>query len=183
MPFVSEEIWQQLKVRKAGESICIAPYPSDAQVDGILLDQVAVVVDEMLIAIRNHRNSRQISPKTTLEGLTVSSKYPWVKEYLPLVQKLGNVGPVSFSDTLEGQVFAGKRLEWTLPREEKEISNEERARLKEELEYTRGFLAQVEAKLSNERFTANAKPELVEKERQKKADAEAKIAALEKLLP
>ena len=52
----------------------------------------------------------------------------------------------------------------------------------EELEYTRGFLAQVEQKLSNERFVANAKPELVEKERQKKTDAEAKIAALEKVL-
>jgi valyl-tRNA synthetase len=73
-------------------------------------------------------------------------------------------------------------LEWALPKEEKDISAEEKERLVQELDYTKGFLAQVEAKLSNERFVANAKPDLVEKERQKKADAEAKIAALEKVL-
>jgi valyl-tRNA synthetase len=183
MPFVTEEIWQQMRQRKPGDSICIASYPSVNQTDEILLEQVAVVVDEMLIPIRNHRNNNQISPKTTLEGLSVSSGNDWVKAYLPMVQKLGNVGSVSFSANPEGLVFAGKRLEWSLPREEKEISEDEKAKLREELEYTLGFLAQVEAKLGNERFVANAKPELVEKERLKKADAEAKIAALEKLLP
>lgn len=182
MPFVTEEIWQQLKPRNAGDSICIATYPTNNGVDDTLLEQVGVVVEEMLIPIRNYRNSHQISPKTTLEGLSVSSKNEWVKGYLTLVQKLGNVGPISFSETLNGQVFAGKRMEWSLPREEKELGEDEKAKLKEELEYTRGFLAQVEAKLANERFVANAKPELVEKERQKKADAEAKIKTLEGLL-
>jgi valyl-tRNA synthetase len=182
MPFVTEEIWHQLAERKAGDSICISTYPTEKQIDTNLLEQVAVVVEEMLIPIRNHRNSNQISPKTTLEGLTISARFDWAKPYLGLVQKLGNVGTISFTETLGGQVFAGKRLEWSLPREEKEVSEEEKAKLREELEYTRGFLAQVEAKLSNERFVANAKPDLVEKERQKKADAEAKILALEKVL-
>jgi valyl-tRNA synthetase len=117
-----------------------------------------------------------------LEGLTISAKYDWAKAYFPMVQKLGNVGDYRFEETLNGQIFAGKRLEWSLPKEEKEISSEERQKLVEELEYTRGFLLQVDQKLSNERFVANAKPDLVEKERQKKADAEAKIAALEKVL-
>jgi valyl-tRNA synthetase len=69
-----------------------------------------------------------------------------------------------------------------LPKEDKEISAEERQKLEAELEYVKGFLVQVDQKLSNERFVANAKPEMVEKERQKKADAEAKIAALETVL-
>jgi valyl-tRNA synthetase len=55
---------------------------------------------------------------------------------------------------------------------------EERAAQEKELAYLQGFLASVDAKLSNERFVANAKPELIEKERQKKADAEQKIAML-----
>jgi valyl-tRNA synthetase len=182
MPFLSEEIWQQLKERKEGESICIAPYPSEVQIDQVLLDQVQVLVDEMLIPIRNHRNANQISPKTTLEGLTISSTYSWASAYFPLVQKLGNVGPYEFSETLTGQIFAGKRLEWSLPKEEKEISDEERQKLQAELDYVLGFLVQVDQKLSNERFVSNAKPEMVEKERQKKADAEAKIAMLKKVL-
>jgi valyl-tRNA synthetase len=69
-----------------------------------------------------------------------------------------------------------------LPKEEKELSAEEKQKLVEELAYIKGFLLQVDQKLGNERFVANAKPDLVEKERQKKADAEAKIAALEKVL-
>lgn len=182
MPFVTEEIWQQLKDRNAGESICTASYPTHSPIDQNLLDQVNVLVEEMLIPIRNYRNSNQISPKTTLEGLTISSQYDWVKTYFPIVQKLANVGSFQFTDHLNGQIFAGKRLEWALPKEEKDISAEEKERLVQELDYTKGFLAQVEAKLSNERFVANAKPDLVEKERQKKADAEAKIAALEKVL-
>jgi valyl-tRNA synthetase len=182
MPFISEEIWQQLKERKAGESICISAYPTDLQVDNTLLDQIQVLVDEMLIPIRNYRNSNQISPKTALVGLMISSKYEWAKAYFPMVQKLGNVADYQFSETLSGQIFAGKRLEWALPKEEKELSAEEKQKLVEELAYIKGFLLQVDQKLGNERFVANAKPDLVEKERQKKADAEAKIAALEKVL-
>ncbi len=182
MPFISEEIWQELKERKSGESICISPYPSGKDVDTQLLDQIQVLVDEMLIPIRNYRNSNQISPKTPLTGLTISSKYNWAKAYFPMVEKLGNVADYQFSETLSGQIFAGKRLEWSLPKEEKEISDSDRQKLLEELEYTKGFLSQVNQKLENERFVANAKPEMVEKERQKKADAEAKIASLENVL-
>ena len=182
MPFISEEIWQELKERKAGESICISPYPFGKEVDTQLLDQIQVLVDEMLIPIRNYRNSNQISPKTPLTGLTISSKYNWAKAYFPMVEKLGNVADYQFSETLSGQIFAGKRLEWSLPKEEKEISDSDRQKLLEELEYTKGFLSQVNQKLENERFVANAKPEMVEKERQKKADAEAKIASLENVL-
>jgi len=182
MPFISEEIWQELKERKAGESICVAAYPSGKEIDNTLLDQIQVLVDEMLIPIRNYRNSNQISPKTSLTGLTISSKYAWAKTYFPVVQKLGNVTDYQFSETLSGQIFAGKRLEWALPTEDKEISVDERQKLLVELTYIKGFLTQVEQKLGNERFVANAKSDLIEKEMQKKADAEAKILALEKIL-
>jgi valyl-tRNA synthetase len=54
--------------------------------------------------------------------------------------------------------------------------------LEKELEYQKGFLLSVEKKLSNERFVQNAKPEVIELERKKKADAEAKIKAIEESL-
>lgn len=182
MPFVTEEIWHQLSDRNEGESICISSYPTPGLVENTLLEQVNVVVEEMLVPLRNYRNANQISPKTPINGLTVSENQKWAETYLPLVSKLGNVADYQFTSSLKGNVFTGKRLEWALPKEEKALSSEEKAKLVEELTYTRGFLEQVTQKLANERFVANAKPELVEKERQKKADAEAKIAGLEKQL-
>jgi valyl-tRNA synthetase len=184
MPFVTEEIWQQQAERKAGESICVADYPAAGSLikNPYLLSQVSVVMEELLVPLRNYRNANQISPKTLMEGMQISASHDWAKPFLPLVQKLGNTGDIVFVPALSGQVFAGKRMDWSLPMEERELNEDEKAKLLAELEYTRGFLAQVEQKLSNERFVANAKPELVEKERQKKTDAEAKIAALQKLI-
>ena len=51
-------------------------------------------------------------------------------------------------------------------------------KMEDEIKYLQGFLASVEKKLSNERFVANAKPEIVDNERKKKADAESKINML-----
>lgn len=58
----------------------------------------------------------------------------------------------------------------------------EKEKINKEIEYLEGFMKSVDAKLKNEKFVANAKPELVEKERQKKADAEAKIKGLREAL-
>ena len=58
----------------------------------------------------------------------------------------------------------------------------QKEQLLKDLEYQKGFLISVEKKLSNERFVQNAKPEVVEIERRKKADAEQKIRAIEESL-
>ena len=58
----------------------------------------------------------------------------------------------------------------------------ERENIQKELEYTRGFRQSVLGKLSNERFVQNAKPDVVQREKDKLADAEAKITALEEAL-
>ena len=55
-------------------------------------------------------------------------------------------------------------------------------KIEEELKYTKGFLQSVSKKLSNERFVNNAPEKVVEIEKQKMADAEAKITTLEKRL-
>ena len=182
MPFITEEIWQNLVERKANDSICIAPYPTPHQTDTELLEHVKVLVEEMLVPLRQYRNANQISPRHAFHDVQLGKNYAWVSNYMPLIQKLGNVGTYHFQENLSGHLFVGKRLEWALPKEERALSADEKQKLEEELTYTRGFLEQVRQKLANERFVANAKAELVEKERQKQADAEAKIAALEKAL-
>ncbi len=51
-----------------------------------------------------------------------------------------------------------------------------------DLEYLKGFLIAVDKKLSNDKFVQNAKPEVIELERKKKSDAEAKITIIQQSL-
>jgi valyl-tRNA synthetase len=60
--------------------------------------------------------------------------------------------------------------------------SQEKEKLQKELEYYTGFLRSVDIKLSNQKFVNNARPEIIQNERNKKADAEAKISVLQKQL-
>lgn len=176
MPFISEEIWQNIQERKDGESICIASFPRIKEDKAVNLDLIV----ECITKIRELRNSKGISPKQSFDiAIRAQDKHQY-EPYLFLLKKLANVSEVSFVtekvakaislpvDTDEMYVFLDLQID---PEAEKEKINKE-------IEYLFGFLKSVEAKLGNEKFVANAKPELIEKERQKKADAEAKIEVL-----
>lgn len=173
MPFVTEELWQNMRERKAGESICIASYPTAAATQTINLEKAF----EAITKIRELRNSKGISPKETFAAAIKTNDLQAYQAALYLIQKLANVSSIDFvSEKPEGTT--------TLPVATDELfvyltiaidAEAEKEKLTKELEYLQGFLLSVDAKLRNEKFVANAKPELVEKERQKKADAEAKI--------
>ena len=75
-----------------------------------------------------------------------------------------------------------KSTEFFVPLSSNINVEEEKSRLTKEIEYNKGFLKSVQIKLSNEKFVANAKPELIVLERKKQADAEAKIKALKESL-
>ena len=182
VPFITEEIWQNLAERKEGESICMAAYPAPEAETGNLIQEVATVVEEMLVPLRQFRNSNGISPKESFNDVQIGDNAAWVNAYMPLIQKLGNIGTYTFVPEVKGQIFAGKRLQWSLPKTEDVLTDDDKEKLVAELAYMKGFLAQVETKLANEKFVTNAKADLVEKERQKKEDAEVKIASLEKAL-
>jgi len=173
MPFISEELWQNMTERKEGESICIATYPKAESFALVNLDKSF----ETISRIRELRNSKGISPK---EAFVIAIKTTDTKAYQQaefLIKKLANVTELTFvTDKVEGTTAIQVATDEVYIHLNIEVDAEaEKEKLTKELEYLQGFLKSVDAKLSNEKFVANAKPELVEKERQKMADAEAKI--------
>ena len=176
MPFITEEIWQNLAERKAGDSICIATYPSVGTYQHTPIQNAF----ETISKIRELRNSKGISPKEAFEIIIKTDNEDLYKPYQFLIKKLANVSSILFNsmETLYAksmpvatdQVFVKLNIQIDVEAEKEKINSE--------ISYLEGFLKSVEAKLSNEKFVANAKPELVEKERQKQADALAKIVVL-----
>ena len=101
-----------------------------------------------------------------------------------VISKLTNVSKITYlKEQLEGALtFRVKSNEYFVPMEGAIDVEAEILKIKEELKYTKGFLMSVQKKLSNERFVNNAPEKVITIERQKLADAEAKIDTLEKSL-
>jgi len=182
MPFITEEIWQNIREREEKESICIAEFPTVGTFDNTLLANFEVLF-ELISAVRNLRNTKNISPKIELP-LAVKSDQPQLYKSLEaLVRKLANVAEINFvSEQAPGMSFLVRSDEFFINLEGEIDVDAERENLTRELAYTEGFLNSVAKKLSNERFVQNANADVVEKERQKLADAEAKIVTLKEAL-
>ncbi len=183
MPFITEEIWQNVSENAENESICKAAFPKVGQVDEALLADFEQLLN-IVAKCREIRNSKQISPKEQLP-IAIKTQQPEKYRILEgLIQKLANTGSIQFvQDKPENSLsFVLKADEIFVSITKNIDAAEEIEQAKKDLEYNLGFKKSVEAKLANERFVANAKPELVEKERQKLADVEAKIKALEALI-
>ncbi len=179
MPFITEEIWQNMAERKQGESICIETYP-EIKLESEIQSPDLSRVFESIQQIRNLRNAKGLSPKEAFEISIKANNESLYKPYLFLIQKLANVSAITF-------VNEKVELAILLPVDTDEIyvilnvqmdAGAEKEKIAKEIEYLEGFLKSVAAKLDNEKFMANAKPELIEKERQKQADALQKILAL-----
>jgi valyl-tRNA synthetase len=183
MPFLSEELWQNLRERKEGDSICVAPYPqAEANASAQYIAE-ATETFEVITQIRNLRNARQLSPKVALPLYIRSGSGVFIREFLPVVAKLANVEIATEDPGSENTVsFVVKSDEYVVTLPQALDKEKERAEIGKELDYLIGFKESVEKKLSNEKFVANAKAELVERERAKLADAEAKIKALQERL-
>ncbi len=179
MPFISEEIWQNMSVRELGQSICLAQFPTAHEVNNNLLVEMETVLTAVA-KLREVRNTKQISPKELLKVSILAIDASKYDNYLGILTKLANTEEICFvtENIANTSSFVVKTDTYFVHLESKTDAATEKADAKKELEYNLGFKQSVEAKLANERFIANAKPELVEKERQKLADAEAKIKAL-----
>ena len=130
------------------------------------------------------RNAKGISPKEKLALLVKGLEQSPANEFWSVIKKLSNLESVT---NVEAQPSGAIGLlvdstEMFIPMNGLVDSAKERETILKEIEYLKGFAASVDKKLSNEKFVANAKPEVVEIERKKKADAEAKIKALEDAL-
>ncbi len=180
MPFITEEIWHLLHADSNG-SIMISQMPVVKQHDEKILSQFAIA-SEIVMSMRTIRKEKNIPLKDKLELFILKPNHQTpVLLFDPLIEKLCNLSPIKYvSDKVPGaSSFIIKGTEFYVPLGDKIDAEAEIEKLKQEMEYARGFLKSVMVKLSNERFVANAKPEVVEVERQKMADAELKIKTIE----
>ena len=176
MPFITEELWQALYDREAGESIMTALQPKQTVADKTLLADFETL-KEVVAGIRTIRLEKNIPNKDELELQVIGQHNP---QYDSVIVKMCHLSSVSLvSEKQPGAPgFLIGTTEYSIPLAEKIDVEAELQKLKAELTYTEGFLQSVMKKLSNERFVQNAKPEIVEGERKKQADAESKIALL-----
>ncbi|HWW42636.1 valine--tRNA ligase [Pedobacter sp.] len=185
MPFLTEELWHDELFGEKGELDCIivAPYPTFTTAESQILKDVEVV-KQVVAEIRNIRNTKQISPKEALPlNVKVNSTLDYEK-WLNIIFKLANINEVEFvNDKIAGAAsFMVGNDEFFIQLNETIDVDAERERLNAELVYLKGFLKSVNAKLGNERFVQNAKPEIIQNERNKQADAESKIRIIEESL-
>ncbi|MEZ0540682.1 valine--tRNA ligase [Fibrella arboris] len=188
MPFITEEIWQDIRDRQPGESLCTATFPKAASIDtGILADFDTLF--EIVTSIRNIRNAKQIAPKVELP-LSIRTTTPDRFKVLEgLIQKMANVPAIDYvSEKLNAArpenatSFLIKGDEFFIDLADQLDEEQEKEKAQQELDYLIGFRDSVMKKLANERFVANAKADVVERERQKATDAESKIASLQAFL-
>jgi valyl-tRNA synthetase len=184
MPFISEEIWHLIIEQKHNESIMISRMPIAASFNEKVIGTFEYAKD-VIIALRNFRKEKNIPVRDqmTLIIKKNNNEQPDVT-YDKLVIKLCNLKSLTYSDNkVEGAyTFIVNTTEFYVPLEESVDKDAEILKLKEELAYNKGFLESVMKKLSNERFVNNAPPNVLQMERKKQMDAEAKISVIEKQL-
>jgi len=184
MPFVTEEIYHQLSERKEGDDITIKirskgewGYKPYTLGQGKLLKEVTT-------ALRDVRIKNQLKQKEEIKLHIQTSEQSAYNSFKSILAKQVNASEINFvSDAVAGSISSVVQKDKFFIETENELdTSAQKDQLKKDLEYQKGFLLSVEKKLGNERFVQNAKPEVIEIERKKKADAEAKIKAIEESL-
>jgi valyl-tRNA synthetase len=176
MPFITEELYQAMKDRDEKDSIMISLLPKITGFDADITDRMEIT-KEIIAGIRNIRAEKGISPK---ESLDMFFKGTLDKTNNCIIGKLANIATVEEASQFDGATssFMVRTTEISVPLGNNINIEEEITKMEEEIKYLQGFLASVEKKLGNEKFVANAKPEIIENERKKKSDTESKIATL-----
>jgi len=182
MPFITEELWHDelFGERNTYDCCIVAQLPEIGQIDTRLLRETEIV-KQLVTEIRNTRNGKQIKPKELLELYVKPNSDIDYNQYRTIICKLGNISDMTLTaDKVAGAAsFIVSQDEFYIPLNETIDVAAEIARLTQEKEYLTGFLKSVEAKLSNERFMNNAKPEIILNEMNKKTDAEVKLKIIQ----
>jgi len=177
MPFITEEIWHLIDGRNEGESIMAESLPVAGEINKEILDAFERI-KEVISGVRNVRNENGIAQK---EALTLKVKGKYDNEFDSCIVKMANLSSISETKLkIDGAVsFLVKSAEFYIELGDLVDVEEELKKLKEELDYYKGFLSSVMKKLGNEGFVKNAPEKVIAMENQKRTDAETKIKALE----
>jgi len=179
MPFITEELWQDIAERKEGETIMYAPTPKAEAFDPAVLENFNLAA-EAVNGVRSVRNQKNIAPKEKLHLLVKGTSFPCI----PVVEKMAGVDVElvgEFGDA-QGVGFMVRTQELFVKMDGLVNVAEEIEKAQKELEYQQKFLQGVRAKLANQNFVAHAPAAVIDNERKKEADSLSKIESLESKL-
>jgi valyl-tRNA synthetase len=184
LPFITEEIYHQLRDRAAGDDLIVKQLPVYETPDADILKNGSFL-QELISAIRDTRNKNLLKPKDTIKLWIDSGHHSFYESVQDILRRQVNAEHIGYTQ----EAKAGS-LSLVVQTDKLYIeaaaaavdTGVQKDQMQKELIYLQGFIASVAKKLDNEKFVANAKPEVIENERKKKADAEAKIKTLEESL-
>ncbi|SFI98965.1 valyl-tRNA synthetase [Kaistella treverensis] len=179
MPFLSEELWQNIAERSPAEALVIAQQKKAENFDAELTKNFEIS-KEIISGVRNYRQTKGIPPRESVDVFTNATSF----ENEELIQKLANIEAIKFNEKTEKPTFSFLvgATEVSIPLSEKLDLAEEKIKTEEEIKYLNGFLISVEKKLGNEKFMAGAPQQVVDIELKKKKDAQDKLLLLEEKL-
>jgi len=184
MPFLSEELWHLIKERKEKDCIIISEWNTVEKYNSDLI-QSFEFIKEVISAIREIRNKKNLSPNYSITQLVTKFKKEetCMVTFESQIKKLCKIDDIQYNRSIAPATnFMVRQYEFSVHLPVTMNVAEEKERLNKELDYNKGFLQSVQKKLANERFVQNAKPEILDIEKKKQADAEAKIKAIEEQL-
>lgn len=179
MPFLTEEIWHYTAERTPDEALIVSTWPTLKPFNANLISEFENTM-EVISGIRTIRKDKNIPFKDSIEFKVVNNDNV-SHHFDSVVTKLGNIASLEYvTEKVEGALsFRVKSNEYFIPISGNINVEEEISKLTEELKYIQGFLKSVQAKLSNEKFVNGAPEKVLANEKQKEADALAKIATIE----
>ena len=183
MPFITEELWQNIYERKDGESIMSDKLELDAPTaDEQALTANIELLKQIIGGVRTIRNQKNISPREALKLQIVGANE--LEAYNCVLAKMANLDEIAVVNEKDGtaSAFMVGTTEYAVPLGDKIDVAAEIEKAEAQLKHLEGFLAGINKKLSNEKFVANAPEAVVALERKKKSDSEEKIAALKETI-
>ncbi len=183
MPFITEELWQALYERSAGDSImrdCLhlsLPTEEERELMGDIES-----VKQIVAGVRTVRNQKNIAPKEALTLQAIGSNV--FEQYNSVLSKMANLQAIEVvqEKSADGTAFMVGVHEFAVPLGSMIDIEAEIAKAEAQLKHLEGFLAGVRKKLQNERFVANAPEAVVALERKKESDSLEKIASLKETI-
>jgi valyl-tRNA synthetase len=182
MPFITEELWQDIAERSTKEALIISNYPKMGPVNDQIIHDFEFA-KEIISGIRNLRKEKNIAFKNKID-FSVLSNEKLDSDFDSVIEKLGNLSGINkVSSKVEGALsFRVRSNEYFIPFGDEIDLEEEKSKLEDELKYTQGFLVSVQKKLNNERFVKNAPEQVILNERKKEKDAVSKIEMIKSSL-
>ncbi|MEZ5034156.1 MAG: valine--tRNA ligase [Chitinophagaceae bacterium] len=181
MPFVTEEIYHQLKERKT--DLMVSQYAEATNLNRTLLSEGSFL-KEIITAIRDARNKNQLKQKDAIKLHIETGNKDLYQSIENILANQVNAESIQYTtaqvaNTITVVVQKDKiYIESTADID----TTAQKQKLQKDLDHLKGFLQSVNKKLSNEKFVQNAKPEVIAIEKKKKADAEEKIKLIEESL-